>query len=232
MRAKDLMTTELATICPTASVLEAAEIMLQRHVSGLPVVDSSGNLAGMITAGDLLRRAEIATVAARGGFAEFQAGYERLAADYAQSHGKHVGRVMTTALHTVDADAPIQLIVDIMDRHNVKRVPVTQQRRLLGLVSRTDILRAFVEAARRAADDCCDDNEIKRRLFAICTRESWAPLADIDISVRDGVVELVGRISSEAQRRALTAAAESIPGVKSVIDHLVLEKGLSPRAHP
>lgn len=225
MRAENLMTAKLVTVSPDASVIEAAELMLQHQVGGLPVVDASGTLVGMITSGDLLRRTEIGTEARRGGFAEFQAGHGRIAADYAKAHGKQVVHTMTTALHTVGADAPITEIVDMMDRHNVKQVPVIQQGRLVGLVSRTDILRAFVKTARQSTEEVCDDSEIRRRLFAIYTRESWAPLASIDILVQNGTVELVGSVSSEAQRRGLMAAAGSVPGVKSVIDHLVFSRG-------
>ncbi len=231
MRAENLMTADLVTVSPDASVVEAAELMLQHRVSGLPVVDASGTLVGMITSGDLLRRTEIGTEAHRGGFADFQAGHERVAADYARAHGKQVGRVMTTALHTVDADAPITEIVDMMDRHDVKRVPVIRQGKLVGLVSRTDILRAFAKTARQFTQEFCDDSEIRRRLFAVYTRESWAPLASIDIRVRNGTVELVGSVSSDAQRQGLMAAAESVPGVKSVIDHLALSNG-APDALP
>lgn len=166
MRAENLMTAKLVTVSPDASVIEAAELMLQHQVGGLPVVDASGTLVGMITSGDLLRRTEIGTEARRGGFAEFQAGHGRIAADYAKAHGKQVVHTMTTALHTVGADAPItEKIVDMMDRHNVKQVPVIQQGRLVGLVSRTDILRAFVKTARQSTEEVCDDSEIRRRLF-------------------------------------------------------------------
>jgi len=231
MLAKDLMATKLVSISPDSSVLDAAEAMLRNHVSGLPVVDSAGDLVGMITAGDLTRRAEIATELHRGGFAEFKAGKERLATDYVRAHGKHVSQVMTRILHTVAEDAPVQEIVNIMDQHDVKRVPVTERGKLVGLVSRTDILRALVKAAQYRQDEPCDDEEIKRKLVTIFARESWVPLASIDVSVHSGTVELVGSITSETQRAALIAAAESIPGVGSVIDHLVRAKGSPGRGH-
>ena len=161
MIARDLMTTDLVTASPETSVVEAADTMLRFWVSGLPVVDSDGALVGMITAGDLIRRAEIATEPHRDGFAQFKAGTERLAADYARAHGKLVKQVMSTALFTVAETTPVQEIVDIMDRHDVKRVPVMDGRRLVGLVSRTDLLRALVSAARKRQDAICDDGEIK-----------------------------------------------------------------------
>ncbi len=98
MLAKDLMATKLVSISPGSSVLDAAEAMLRNHVSGLPVVDSAGDLVGMMAAGDLIRRAEIATELHRGGFAEFKAGKERPATDYVRGHGKHVSQV-TTRIH-------------------------------------------------------------------------------------------------------------------------------------
>jgi len=224
MIARDLMTTDLVTAYPDTTVVEAANYMLRFLVSGLPVVDSKGALVGMITAGDLMRRAELATELHLGGFGQFRAGNERLAADYSRAHGKLVRHAMTTALFTVSEDTPMQEIADIMGRHNIKRVLVTEGTKLLGLVSRTDLLRALVSTVRQRQETLCDDNEIKRRLFAIYTREPWAPLADIGISVKSGIVDLAGSVGTEAQRMALVAAAESIPGVKSVTDHLVRSK--------
>jgi len=224
MNAKDLMVATIISISPESSVLDAAKTMLHHHISGLPVVDSGGLLVGMITAGDLMRRAEIATELRRAGFAEFEAGSERLAADYVRAHGKHVGQVMTRTLHTVGEGDPIQKVVDIMDRYDVKRVPVTNGQKLVGLISRTDLLRALVEAAQHPQDEANDDDAIQRKIFAIYTREPWAPLANIDLSVHAGTVELAGTIANEVQRSALIAAAESVRGVRSVIDHLELTK--------
>lgn len=225
MIARDLMTTDPVSISPDSSILAAAEIMLRHRVSGLPVVDSDGTLIGMITAGDLMRRAELATELRRGGFAEFQAGRERLATDYVRAHGKHVRQVMTPGPYSVARDAPIQDIVNLMDRHDVKRVPVTDGHKLVGIVSRTDLLRALVKAAQSTPEASYGDDEIKRKLLAIFSREPWAPLATFDVSVRAGIVDLAGTIQSESQRSALIAAAESIPGVRSVTDHLVLSQG-------
>ncbi len=224
MIARELMTKDPVSISPDASVLEAVETMLHHQVSGLPVVDSAGALVGMITGSDLMRRAELATELHRTGFAEFKAGGERVASDYVRAHGKRVKQVMTRELFTVTEDATIQAIVDVMERHNVKRVPVMDGQRLAGLVSRIDLLRALAEAARCHSPTPCDDEEIKRRLLSIYTRESWAPLANIDVFVRSGKVELAGSVYSEAQRSALIAAAESIPGVRSVTDRLVRAK--------
>lgn len=220
MIAAEVMSKQVVSISPEASVLEAAETMLGHRISGLPVVDASGRLVGMVTGGDLMRRTEIATRLRRTGFAEFQAGEARAAADFVRAHGKRVSQIMTRTPFTVPPDAPLQAIVDIMDRHNVKRVPVVDGGKLVGIVSRTDILRALVQAARRAPAEALDDNEIRRRLLSIYALESWAPLASIDVSVKAGNVELIGSINSDVQRSALIAAAESIPGVKSVTDRL------------
>jgi CBS domain-containing protein len=228
--AKDLMTTELISISPDASVLEAAETMLRNRISGLPVVDSSGAFVGIITGSDLMRRAEIATELRRSGFSEFKAGEERVATDYVRAHGRRVKQVMTKTPLTVGEDASVQAIVDIMDRHNVKRVPIVDGQRLVGMVSRTDLLRALVQAARCAPAAACDDNNIKQKLLSIYARESWAPLATIDASVKAGNVELNGTVQSEAQRSALIAAAESIPGVRSVTDRLLRTKVKSGQA--
>src|SRR4029453_3197618 len=138
------------------------------------------------TEGDLMRRAEIATELRRSGFSAFRAGEERVALDYVRAHGRRVKQVMTKAPLTVGEHASVKAIVDLMDRHNVQRVPVVDGQRLVGLVSRTDLLRALVQAARCAPAAACDDNTIKQQLLSIYARESWAPLATIDVSVNAG----------------------------------------------
>lgn len=221
MIAKDLMTTNLTVISPDATVLEAAETMLRSGVGGLPVLDSKGNLVGVITKGDLIRRAEIATDLRRSGFARVRAGQERMAADYIKAHGKRVDQVMTKVLYTVSETTPLQTVADILDHRRINRVLVIDGQRLAGVISRTDLLRLLVDERKLPSSRAHADDEIRQTLISLYAGESWAPLASIDIFVSSGIVELVGTVQNETQRTALIIAAESVPGVKSVTDRLV-----------
>jgi CBS domain-containing protein len=214
------MSKDLVSVTPEAGVLEAAEIMSAHHLSGLPVIDRAGHLVGILTEGDLLRRWETGTGKQHTGFAAFRAGVERVAADYVRSHGRHVRNLMTADVVTVGEDTELETIVDLLERHGFRQIPVLHDGKVAGLVSRADVLRAFCAAARRIGDADQADDEINRALFAIFTRESWAPLDRIDVRVRNGVVDLFGAVDSETQRKALIVAAESVNGVKEVTDHL------------
>jgi CBS domain-containing protein len=221
----------MISVTPETGILEAAEIMSAHHLPGLPVIDLTGQLVGILTEGDLLRRWEMGTDRRHVGFAAFKAGVEQVAADYARSHGRRVRNLMTTELVTVDEDAELETVVDLLERHGFRQVPVLREGKVAGLVSRTNILRAFCAAARRIAPDTQSDDEINRALFAIFTRESWAPLDRIDVAVRNGVVDLFGVIDSEGQRKALIVAAESVSGVKEVRDHLECKLRDKPLLH-
>lgn len=231
MKARDVMSRNVISVTPETGILEAAEIMSAHHLPGLPVIDRAGELIGILTEGDLLRRWEMGTDRRHAGFAAFKAGVEQVAADYVRSHGRHVRNLMTTNVVTVNEDAELETLVELLERHGFRQMPVLREGKVAGLVSRADILRAFCAAARRIALDVQSDDEINRTLFAIFTRESWAPLDRIDVAVRNGVVELFGMIDNEGQRKALIVAAESVNGVKEVRDHLECKPRDKPLLH-
>lgn len=220
MRTHDVMSKEVVSVSADATVLEAAELMVARRLSGLPVVDATGSLVGIITEGDLLRRWEMGTERRHAGFAAFKAGLERIAADYIRSHARHVRDLMTPDVITVEETTPLETVVERLERHGFRRLPVVREGKVVGIISRADILRAFVTAVRGIAEASQSDEDIRRSLFAIYTRESWAPLDRIDVYVKDGIVELRGTIDNEGQRQALIVAAEGVNGVKAVRDHM------------
>jgi CBS domain-containing protein len=219
MKVLDMMTKSPATTSPDTRLLDAAEIMLSAKVSALPVVDGD-RLVGIITEGDLLRRWETGTDRKYQGFAIVKVGVDQMAADFVRSHGGYVRELMTRTVVSIDEDALVEDAIRLFERHGFKQLPVTKEGRLTGLMTRRNILEAFVRNVRRMSEREHSDEEIKQALLAIYTREPWAPLDRIDISVRNGVVEIIGSVERESQRRALVAAAEGIPGVKSVVDHM------------
>lgn len=226
MRAEDVMTKSVVSIDPDATVLQAAQLMLEHRISGLPVIDRYGKLVGVLSEGDFLRRGETNTERRRSRWLEFLMGPGRVAAEYTRSHGSKVAEVMTQTVHTVEDTTPIEDIVDLMERHRIKRVPVVCGGLVVGIITRSNLMRAMVNMTR-AAPGATDDVAIREAMLAEMQKRKWAPAAMIDVKVRDGVVELNGAILDERQREALKVAAENIPGVKSVTDNMVWVEPMS-----
>lgn len=221
MIASDVMTRNVISVPPDATIAAAVELMLERGISGLLVVDSSGTLVGIVTEGDLLRRDEIGTRRQRSWWLRLIASPSRQAADFTRTHGRKVADVMTRDVLAVDAAAPLSDIVALMEEHRVKRVPVLDGDRVVGVVSRADLLRALSVAAREHGAVAADDATIRDRILTTLSRESWAPKTTLNVTVVNGAVDLWGTISSDQERRAICVMAENTPGVKKVIDHLV-----------
>ena len=221
MKARDVMTSTVISVPPNATILQAARQMLQHHISGLPVIDDSGELVGILSEGDFLRRQETGTERRHSRWLEFLMGPGRLAVEYSHSHGSKVAEVMTTHVHTVTEDTSLEDIVDLMERRHIKRVPVMRGKKAVGMVTRSNLMHAMVSLARAEPKSAKGDAAIRETLLAEMQKESWAPAAMVNVVVRDGVVELWGVIIDERQREALKIAAENIPGVRAVNDHMV-----------
>lgn len=221
MKARDVMTRELISVTPDATVLQAARLMLQHHISGLPVVDASGKLVGVLSEGDFLRRRETATQRRRSRWLEFLMGPGKIASEYTHSHGSKVAEVMTSDVRSVGEDTDLEQIVELMEKHRIKRVPVMRDGKVAGIVTRSNLLHAMVSMARSAPPAAQTDDGIREQLLAELKKQDWAPVAMTNVVVRNGVVELWGAIIDERQRAALKVAAENISGVKAVKDHLV-----------
>ena len=221
MNAEHVMTRDVISIDPDATVLQAARLMLQHHISGLPVIDKDGRLVGVLSEGDFLRRRETRTEHKRSRWLEFLMGPGRMAAEYSHSHGSKVAEVMTAEVHTVDEVTALEDIVELMEHKRIKRVPVVCGSQLVGIVTRSNLMHAMVSLARVTQPTAKDDGAIREMLQAEFQKEIWAPAAMTNVVVRDGVVELWGVIIDERQREAMKVAAENIPGVKAVNDHLV-----------
>ena len=223
MRAHQIMTRKVITVKADTPVLDAANLMLQHHISGLPVVDETGRLIGMVSEGDFIRRSEIGTQRPRIRWLEFLMGVVGKAAqDYVREHGRKVSDIMTQDdLCIATEDMPLSELVGLMERRNVKRMPVVRGHTLIGIVTRTDLLRAVASLARDVPDPTADDDHIRDRVIATIEKKDWRPL-QFGATVRDGIVHLSGIIADERYRRAAIVAAENVSGVKLVHDHLYL----------
>ena len=226
MFAKDIMTAKVIQIAPSASIGEAAKLMLGEHVSGLPVVTADGRLVGIVSEGDFLRRTELATERKRRRWVEF---FEpgKLAGEYTLTHGQKIDEVMTDRVITVGPDAPLDEVVDIMIGSQIKRLPVVDDGVLVGIVSRSDILRALSQTLSTETATPRTDTAIREAILDEFAGQSWAGRDLVHVSVKDGVVELTGSVFDDRQRRAAQVAAENVPGVKSVVDKLVWVEPIS-----
>lgn len=221
MKARDVMTRDVLVIEAHATVLQAIRILLQHKISGLPVVDEAGAVVGMVTEGDLLRRSETGTERHRPRWLEILVGPGKLAEDYVQAHARKVADVMTTEPITVSEDTGLDDIIDLMERHRIKRVPVTRDGKAVGIVSRANLLRALASVVHPVPASGADDADIKQRLLAELGKQSWAPVATLEAIVLNGTVDIWGTVTDDRIRKAIIVLAEGIPGVKQVKDHLV-----------
>jgi CBS domain-containing protein len=227
MKAKDVMTSPVVSIEPDASIWQAVRIMLQRHISGLPVIDQKDALVGIVTEGDFLRRAETGTQRRRPRWLEYLIGPGRLADEYTRSHGRKVSEIMTADPLTITEDTPLDEIVRLMEKRQIKRLPVVCDQHVVGIVSRANLVHALASVARDIRPTLPSDQAIRDRILAELAIQSWAPIALVDVHVRDGVVELWGMITDERERKAIVVAAENAPGVKAVNDHLTWVDAIS-----
>jgi CBS domain-containing protein len=232
MKAKDVMTTHVISVPSRAPILAALQLMLQHNISGLPVVDEKRNLVGIVTEGDFLRRAETGTERERSRWFEFLLGPGALADDYVRSHGRRVDEVMTADVHTVTEDASLDLIVGLMEKHRVKRVPVVRGGEIVGIVSRANLLHALAGIVREIAPGAETDETMRDHVLTEFDRQPWAPRHLINVMVRNGVVDLWGSVFDARQRQAARVAAETVAGVKSVNSHIMLIEPMSGMAFP
>jgi CBS domain-containing protein len=219
MRAHQIMTRSVITVTPDTTIMDAANIMLQRHVSGLPVVDTTGKLVGIVSEGDFIRRSEIGTQRKRGQWLKFILGPGKSASDFVHERGRRVDEVMTKNPLTITEDTALAEIVDLMEKNNIKRLPVVRADKVVGIVSRANLLQAVASLARQVPDPTADDDHIRNRVIDALEKNDWCPFG-LSVIVRDGIVHLSGVITEERSRQAAVVATENVEGVKKVHDHL------------
>jgi len=220
MQVQDVMTKHVISVEPTDTIARAIRLMLQERVSGLPVIDAAGTLVGIVTEGDFLRRAETGTQRRRPRWLEFLVGPGRMADEYVHTHARKVSEVMTVEPATVTEQTALADVVKLMEKRRIKRLPVMKGQKVIGIISRANLLHALASLAGEAKADSTDDKTIRDRILAELENEKWAPTGMLSVVVRDGVVDIWGTITDERERQALIVAAENVPGVKRVNDHV------------
>jgi CBS domain-containing protein len=227
MKASDVMTRSILSVRPDTSIAEAIRLMLDNRVSGVPVIDEAGRLAGILTEGDLLRRGETGTERQRPRWLEILMGPGRLASEYVQTHGRRVAEIMTRDVVSVTPETALDEVVGLMERRRIKRVAVLAGDVPVGIVSRADLIRALAHIFEEEPAASGGDDEIRERILAELAKASWVPRDGVAITVANGVVDLDGVILDESERQALRVAAENVPGVRAVEDHLVWVEPMS-----
>jgi CBS domain-containing protein len=224
------MTTNVITVGPDASVQEVAKILSERGISGAPVVDAENHVIGIVSEGDLLHRVEVGTERRpdrtrrrRSWWLDSIASDEELARDYVKSHGRTARDVMTPEVVSVNDTSGLGEIATLLETRRIKRVPVLKDGKLVGIISRANLVRALAAAGPQLTTDAAvDDRTIRQKLLTELKDQEWVHTWAADIIVRDGTVHIwVSDDRSPEERQALRVAAENSPGVRGVQEHLV-----------
>jgi CBS domain-containing protein len=221
MIARDLMTHPVLTVSENARMLDAAQLMIKRRISGLPVVDANGELVGMITEGDLLRRAELAIERRRSKVMTFIMGPGQVADEYAHTRGRLVKEMMSSSPVSVAEDATIERILTLFEKHNIRRIPVVADGQLVGIVTRANVVKALVKRLQFPRDVAASDSAIREQILAEMLKNSWTLTASVDVTVDAGIVTLSGTILDGRDRTALKVLAENVPGVRGIHDDMI-----------
>ena len=221
MRANDVMVHDVVTVGFETDLAEAVKLMVEHDVSALPVVDAENNLVGILSEADLVHRVEIGTEKHRPWWLEAVTGAGTLAQEFAKSHGEKVGEIMTSDVVVVAEDTPLAEIASLLERKRIKRVPVTRDGKLVGVVSQSNLVQALASVVGRMDQHDETDRQIRLELLSRLGEQSWTDFGSRNITVSDHVVHLWGLVGSPAEHKALLALAESIPGVSRVSDELI-----------
>ncbi len=220
LTAADVMTTNVITVPPDKPVQEIAKLLHGSRISGVPVTNAGGQIVGIVSEGDLIGHAGAVGERRRSWWLTLFAGEPALASDYAKTHGRTARDVMTTRVISVQETTPLAEIARLLEKHRIKRVPVVTNGKLVGIVTRSNLLQALAstDISKPAS---VDDRTIRERLTAELNAQPWAHMMTKNVVVENGVVHLFGMVNSEEERRAIRIAAENVPGVTRVEDQFM-----------
>jgi CBS domain-containing protein len=222
MNAADFMTTNIITIAEDATVQQAAALMLAHRISALPVIDQSGKLVGIVSEGDLMRRAELGTERQRSWWLELLVANRDLASDYVKAHGRKIAEIMSRKLVTASPDTSLNAIALLLEKHAIKRVPIIKQGKLVGIVARANLLQALAGLKNQTlVVRTGHDAEIREELLERLRAAPWRPWL-LNVTVHDGVVNLWGIASSKEKKAAAGVAVENAPGVLAINNYIIV----------
>ena len=222
MKASDVMVRDVVTVGPEATVNDVATLLLKHRISAVPVVDSAGALVGIVSEGDLLHRSEAGTERRHSRWLALFGSREALAQEFVRSHARKVADVMTRRVITAPPNMPLRDIASLLEKNGIKRVPIVENGKLVGIVSRSNLVQALASVPSPAPAKAVDDAALREQVLASIGTKEWARPSLINAIVHEGNVELWGIVSSETEKSALRVLAEVTPGVRSVTDNLMV----------
>ena len=222
MKAADVMVRNVIMVGPDACVQDVAHVLLTGRISGVPVVGLKGELVGIVSEGDLMRRVEAGTGRRRPWWLSIFTGKEALAMEFIE-HSRKVADVMTREVITAAPDTPLWKIANLLEKNAIKRVPIVENDKVVGIVSRANLLQALASLSKRAeVATGVDDSQIRDKVLSQLDAEPWTRPSLINVIVQDGTVELWGIVDSASEKKAVRIAAEVTPGVRAVDDNLII----------
>ena len=219
MKARDIMTRHVVSVMPDSTLSDFADVILKNGISGVPVITAKGNLVGMITEGDCLNRVEIGTEKKQSFWRSLFTDPESQAEKYIRAHGRKVSEIMTRNLITADEDTDVSEIIHLMEKHRVKRIPIMSGSTVVGIVSRANIVQAMASLLHTVDTDVSDE-KLRSKVLDALAELPWPAKTFVNVTVKDGVVDLWGAFTSYRQDESAVVAAENVPGVKAVYNHL------------
>jgi CBS domain-containing protein len=220
MKAQEIMTRDVTTVRPDTSVHDIAALMVEKHISGVPVLTDDGAIIGMVSQSDLLHRAEVGTERKHKWWFRAFADSNALAREYAKAHGRKAHDIMSRYVVSVRDDAELRDVADILDSHRIKRVPVVREGRLVGIITRGDLVRALSQVQISKTVKKIDNAALHKALHSRIRTQSWINGSFINLTVNNGVVELWGFVDTADQHSALRALVEETDGVSRVDDKM------------
>jgi CBS domain-containing protein len=221
MKAADVMVTNVISVTPDVLVQDVAYILLSNRISAVPVVDDGDRLLGIVSEADLMRRAEAGTGRHRPWWLAMLTGRDIGAVDYVKEHSRKITDVMTSKVVTATPDTSLQDIATLLEKNGIKRVPIVRDGKIVGIVSRANLLQALA-TTRKPHDADVNDSEIRESLMGRLRAARWGHPALMNVIVQDGTADLWGIVDSQAEKKAVRVAAEITPGVRGVNDHLLI----------
>jgi CBS-domain-containing membrane protein len=215
------MVRNVVTVTPDTEAAAAIKLFIEHDISALPVVDADSRVIGMISEADLLRRAELGTEKRRPWWLEAVTPSDTLALDFAKAHGKRVAELMSEHVVSAAEEATLSEVATLLERHRIKRVPILKDGKLVGIVSRSNLIQALASSPATDRDAHAADRALRSEILARLKHQSWTHFGEPNVVVSDGVVHLWGLVGSPQEHKALLALAEELAGVNKVSDETI-----------
>jgi CBS domain-containing protein len=221
MIAADVMVRNVVSVKPDDAVGDVVDLLLEHDISAVPVIDDDKNVIGIVSEADLVRRKEIDTDRTHHWWIKAVLPASKLAHEFSKAHGQRVDEVMSRNVITAAEDTSLGNIATLLERHRVKRVPIVRGNKLVGIVSRSNLIQALASAMPALEGPTASDRQIRLDVLDRLAHQKWTEFGETNIIVKDGVVHLWGLVHTPAERTALVALAEEVPGVVSVSDEMI-----------